>query len=88
MTDLIHPLFAEADRKQPDAPFRAPAFGPHWTEADHAAGLARAAELVRQVIARMPPRPVEAIPAPSPSTEPAFEETSAFKAAVAALVEG
>jgi len=83
--DLISPIFSEVAKIQPDAPVIGPAFGLGRTEAQHAAGLARAEALVRQVLARMPPPAVRKAPPEKPG---AFEESSAFKAAVAALVEG
>lgn len=86
--DLISPIFAKTARKQPDAPARGPAYGPGWTEADAAAARERTQDLVRQVLDRMPPPAVRAIPETSLATEERFEETDAFKRAVAALVEG
>lgn len=80
--DLIFPIFSETAKAQPDAPATGPAFGPGWTEAQHVAGLARAAALVRQVLARMPPPPVREAP---PAIEVA--EKTAFESAVAALVD-
>lgn len=59
---------------------------PEWTEAHAAAARARLAMLLRQVLDRMPP-PARVRPPPEPAPE-RFEETEAFRRAVAALIEG
>lgn len=78
MTDLLSSL-------PPPRPTAA-ASDPEWTEARAAAARARLGVLVRQVLDRMPP-PVKVDPPPEPAPE-RFEETDAFKRAVAALIEG
>lgn len=83
--DLVHPLFAaDYDAPPPAAPAKGSAYGDGWTEAQGAAGRARIALLVRQVIAAMPPPAVREIPSPAP---PEVPEATAFEAAVAALVD-
>ena len=76
MTDLLSSL-------PPPEP-KAAASDAEWTEAHAAAARARLERLVRQVLDRMPP-PVRVDP-PPPAPE-RFEETDAFRRAVAALIE-
>ena len=78
MTDLLANL--------PPPKIQAAASHPEWTEAKAAEARARLERLVRQVLDRMPP-PVRIDP-PSPPPPERYEETDAFRRAVAALVEG
>ena len=70
----------------PPPKIQAAASQPGWTEAHSIAARARLEVLVRQVLDRIPP-PVRIDP-PSPPPPERFEETDAFRRAVAALVEG
>jgi hypothetical protein len=77
VTDLL------ANLPPPERP--AAASNSEWTEARAAAARARLETLVRQVLDRMPPPMRVAPPVPAPER---FEETDAFRRAVAALMEG
>lgn len=78
MTDLLTNL-------PPPEPEAAAAL-PKWTDARAAAARAQLRRLMREVLDRMlPPARVDPPPEPAPER---FEETDAFKRAVAALIEG
>lgn len=78
MTDLL------VDLPPPES--EAAASPPEWTAAHAAASRARLQRMVREVLARMPKPPQVVLP-PPPGTD-WFEETDAFRRAVAALIEG